>query len=141
LAATSESTVIYYDERWVTIRWDETIQAGWAEYKGYAEGEEFRAAYEANLQLLRQKRACRWLSDARLLAPISQADQRWLNNDWLPRMIAAGLRWSAVVSPRAAVSRLTVKQIVSKINNVSLVTDHFDDLEAARSWLRSQPAP
>lgn len=131
--------MVYYNERWLTLRWDETIQAVWAEYKGYAEGEEYRAGYEAGLSLLRQKRACRWLSDARLMAPISQADQRWLNSEWIPRMIAAGLRWSAVVSPRAAVARLSVKQIVSKINNMTLVTDHFDEVEAARHWLRTQP--
>jgi hypothetical protein len=130
--------VIYFNERWLVIRWDESIQAVWAEYKGYAEGEEFRAGHEAGLNLLRRRRTSRWLSDARLLAPISQTDQHWMNTDWVPRMIAAGLRWAAVVSPRAAVSRLSVKQIVSKINNVNFVTDNFDDMEVARSWLRSQ---
>lgn len=133
--------MIHYDERWLTIRWDDSVRAVWTEYKGYAEGEEFRAGHEAGLSLLRQKRTSRWISDARLLAPIRQVDQHWLNTDWVPRGIAAGWRWLAIVSPKAAVARLSVKQVINNINTISFVTSYFDDMEAARSWLRNETTP
>lgn len=126
------------DERWITVRWDDSVQAVWLEYKAYAEGEEFRAAHEVALSLVRQKRSSRWLSDSRLLAPITQADQRWMNTDFIPRMIAAGGRWVAIVSPKAAVARLSVKQLASKINGINFVTNNFDDIETARRWLLTE---
>jgi hypothetical protein len=130
--------MIYYDERWLTIRWDDSVHAVWAEYKGYAEGEEFRAGHEVGLNLLRQKRASRWVSDARQLAPVRQVDQEWTNNDFFPRGIAFGWRWLAIVSPKAAVARMSAKQVISKINKTNFTTNNFDSMEAARAWLRNE---
>lgn len=130
--------MIYLNERWLTIRWDEWSQSVWMEWKAYAEGDEYRSGLDAGLSLLRQKRGSRWLADLRLLGPIRQEDQQWSNQDWFPRAIAGGVRWMALVSPKAAVSRLSVRQIMSKVNNVNLVTANFDDLEVARAWLRNE---
>jgi hypothetical protein len=43
--------MMYYNERWLTIRWDDSVKAVWTEYKGYAEGEEYRAGHEAGLKV------------------------------------------------------------------------------------------
>lgn len=133
--------MFYYNERWLTIRWDDSVSAVYTVYKGYAEGDEFREGHEAGLRLLRQKRTSRWISDARQLAPIRQVDQQWLNTDWVPRGIAAGWRWLAIVSPEAAVARMSVRQVVSNINTISFVTNYFDSMEMARSWLRNETTP
>ena len=74
----------------------------------------------------------------RLLGPVAQDDQRWTNSDWFPRAVSGGVRWMAIVQPKAAVARLSVKSILSKVNDVNLVTSYFDDLETARRWLRSE---
>ncbi len=129
--------MIYLNERWLTIHWDEALQAVWMEWKAYAEGEEFRSGLDAGIALLRQQRASRWLADLRLLGPVRQVDQECTNHDWFPRAVAAGIRFMALVSPQAAVSRLSVKRIMSKVNNVELSTANFDDLELARAWLRN----
>lgn len=129
--------MVFYNDRWITIRWDESLKATWAEAKAYAEGEELRAGYNAMLELCRQKRNSRYLADARNLAPISQADQRWLNEEWFPQILAAGVRFMAIVMPRGAAARLSARQILSTINNITIVTNHFDDIETARAWLRT----
>lgn len=129
--------MIYYNERWLTIHWDDSIQCVWMEWKSYAEGEEFRSALDAGISLIRQKRANRWLADLRRLGPVRQVDQQWTNDDWFPRAIAAGVRFMALVSPTASVSRLSVKQIMNKVRDIELVTCNFDELEPARAWLNS----
>ena len=93
------------------------------------------------IELLRQKGANRWLGDCRLLGPITQADQLWMNKDWHPRAAAAGMRWVALVSPQAAVARLSIKYIITKVHHTDLVFNYFDDLESARAWLRSPTRP
>lgn len=131
----------YFDKRWITVRFDESIQAVCLEWKGYAEGEEYRSGFDAGIKLLRQKGANRWLGDCRLLGPITQADQLWMNKDWHPRAAAAGMRWVALVSPQAAVARLSIKYIITKVHHTDLVFNYFDDLESARAWLRSPTRP
>jgi hypothetical protein len=133
--------MVYFDKRWVTIRWDEFSRAVWVEGKAYAEGEELRQSSQAIYELFTQHRCSRYLADNRYLAPISQADQRWINEEWFPRMISAGLRYMAVVTARASVTRLSIRQIFSKINGMPLVTANFDDIEEARRWLRSETGP
>ena len=128
--------MIYYNERWLTIYWEESTQAVWMEWKSYVEGEEFRSALDAGISVIRQKRASRWLADLRRLGPIRQVDQQWTNEDWFPRAVAAGVRAMALVSPTAAVSRMSVQQIMSRVKEIELVTAYFDDLEEARTWLR-----
>ncbi len=130
----------YFDKRWMTIHFDTSLLAVCVEWKGYAEGEDFRSGFNRGIELLQQRRASRWLADCRLQGPITQADQQWMNQDWHPRAVAAGMRWVALVSPQSAVARLSVKSIVTKINNVDLVLHVFADMESARDWLRT-PLP
>lgn len=133
--------MIYFENRCIIVRFDESIQAVCMEWKGYAEGEDYRAGFTAGIELLQQKNACRWIGDCRLLGPVTQADQQWTNQHWHPRAAAAGMRWVALVSPKAAVARLSLKYIVTKVNNADLVFNNFDDIDAARVWLRSPTKP
>ena len=140
-AAFFGGVVSYFDKRWMTVRFDETIQAVWLEWKGYAEGEEYRSGFNFGVDLLEQKKASRWLGDCRLLGPVSQADQQWTNQDWHPRAAAAGMRWVALVSPKAAVARMSLRYIITRVNNADLVFNNFDDMESARQWLRAPTKP
>lgn len=133
--------MIYLNERGATLHWDESCQSVLVEWKIYTEGEEYRAIVESSLNLMKQKRGTRYLVDARQLGPIRQIDQTWMNNEWFPRAFAAGLRSTAIVSPKAAVARLSVKQLMGKINNVNYYTAYFDDIEAARQWLLIETPP
>lgn len=133
--------MVYFDQPWLTIHWDEPTQVIWLEWKGYAEGAEFRSSLEQGLLLMRKMGASRWLTDLRRAGPVSQADQKWGNEDWFPRVTAAGLRFMAMVSPQSAVSRLSMKQILNRVNGTPVISAHFDNLPEAWEWLRSQKTP
>jgi hypothetical protein len=130
--------MIYLDEPWLTVSWDEYCQAIRLEWKMYVEGEQAFKGLEAGLALLHRKRTSRWLADVRHLGPVRQVDQQWINNDWFPRAISGGLRYMATVTPRSAIARMSVRQIMSKVNEVDVINSFFDDLEQARNWLRGQ---
>jgi hypothetical protein len=84
------------------------------------------------------KKTGRWLADLRNLGPIAPDDQQWSNEDWFPRAIAGGVRWMALVAPKRVVAKMAVWTIMSKVADRSLVTAYFDELPAAREWLRAQ---
>ena len=131
--------MIFHDEPWLTIHWDESCQAVWMEWKSYVEGEPARVGLDRGLELLQRKRTSRWLADVRLLGPVRQVDQQWINQNWFPRAIQGGLRSMVTVVPRSSVARLSIKQIMSKVNDVDVATASADDLDQARVWLRAQP--
>ena len=129
--------MIYFDERWITISWDEGLQAVVAEWKGFAESKEFRAGLEAGLDLARAKRARRWLADTRRLGPATLEDQRWASDVWFPRAVAAGVRWMALVVPQSAIARMSLRGVMTKVDGKDLSQEHFDSADAARTWLAS----
>lgn len=71
------------------------------------------------------------------MAPVNQNDQRWVNEEWFPQILTAGVRFMAVLMPKAAIARLSARYILNRVNDTTLVTNHFDDMEAARAWLRT----
>ncbi|AUX46693.1 hypothetical protein SOCE26_082010 [Sorangium cellulosum] len=131
--------MIHFDERWITISWDPHIEAVVAEWKGFAESKDFRAGLEAGLELARQKRARRWLADTLRGPPSTQADQKWTSEIWFPRVIVAGVRWMALVVPQSAITRMSLKGIMSKVTTESLTQAYFEDAASARAWLAATP--
>ena len=131
--------MIHHDWPWLTIHWDDSCQAVWLQWKSYVEGAPGGEGLNRGIELLRSKRATRWLADVRMLGPVRQVDQQWVNQDWFPRVINAGLRSMATVSPQSAIARMSMRQIMRKVNEIDIITADFDDLEQARVWLRSQP--
>ena len=131
--------MIYSDEPWLTIHWDESCQAVRLEWKSYVEGEPAKVGLNAGLELFKTKRTNRWIADVRRLGPIRQVDQQWVSEDWHPRAIAAGVRYMATIIPKSSIARLSIKQLHGKLGNAEFIINNFDDLELARDWLRSQP--
>lgn len=129
--------MIRLDEPWLKISWDDSCAAVRMEWKSYVEGEPARQGLDIGLDLLQEKRTSRWLADVRLLGPVRQIDQDWVNHDWFPRAITAGLRFMATVSPKSAIARMSVKRMMNKVNEVDVLHSFFDDLEQARQWLRN----
>ncbi|WP_437563554.1 hypothetical protein [Sorangium sp. So ce542] len=129
--------MVYFDERWITISWDEELQAVVAEWKGFAESKEFRAGLEAGLSLARKKMATRWLADTRRGPPSTQEDQQWTSQIWFPRLIAQGVRWMALVVPESAITRMSLKGIMTRVTSTDLTQAYFHDAESARIWLAS----
>jgi hypothetical protein len=129
--------MIHFDEPWLAIYWDDSCQAVRLEWKAYIEGEQVHLGLETGLALLQKNRASRWVADVRRLGPVRQVDQTWINQVWFPRAIEGGLRYLATVTPKSAIARMSVKQIMSKVNDTEVFHSYFDELEQARQWLRN----
>lgn len=130
--------MIHFNERYLTIHWDSQINAVWMEWKEFIDGSAFRSGLDTGLALLTQKKTGRWLADLRNLGPVTPEDQKWSNEDWFPRALSGGIRWMALVAPRKVVAQMSVRTIMSKVNDKNLTTAYFDELELAKQWLGQQ---
>jgi len=133
--ATSPADKTYLDTPYVCVRW---IGGGpWVlvEWKAWANSSEFRAAHETVLIALRENHASRNLIDATASKVVSNDDQKWLIETWIPRAAAAGRRWTAVVMPKSALAR-TISENIDKRPRPNLTkVEYFDTVEEATAWL------
>ena len=61
--------MIYLQESFITLSWDEASKTIVAEWKGFASLAKMQFALEKGLELIQQKKTTKWLGDTSNLAP------------------------------------------------------------------------
>jgi hypothetical protein len=131
----SRGDKVYLDTAYVCVRWESGGRFLFVEWKEWADSPEYRAAHEAILGAIREHHAARLLIDALHARVISDEDQRWLGAEWIPRAVAAGRRWTAIVMPSSALVKTIVENIDNRAPNTATETRYFDSVTGARAWL------
>lgn len=91
--------VLILDEPFLEIAYkpqDEMIVLHW---KGYADPERYRRGLETALAFVAEHQVKRWLADLRLMTAILKAEETLTNEDWFPRLIAAGMLERMAILP------------------------------------------
>ena len=120
-----------------TVSYDEDVPCVVMTWTAYRPGPAFRAANEAVLARIVEERATRILGDIEAVTITEAADQRWLAEDWLPRAATAGLRHAALVTPAFDLEHAPVR-LVGESLPPQVQLEYFDDVEAARAWLKAR---
>lgn len=120
---------------YVSVHWESAGPWVFVTWKAWANATEYRAAHEAILDAIRKHHASKLLIDARNAKVISEADQQWLKTDWIPRAVAAGRRWTAVVMPASALVKTIVESIDKRPADKTVEARYFDTTDQARVWL------
>ena len=138
--APSNPRTLYFDLPGVAVvKWDASAQAAHMEWQGWAEPAEFRAANDALVQAIKDHGGSRVLGDTRQIKVIQQSDQDWVNHDWFPRILAAGLTRMALVIPASGLAKMNIDDMVSRVAD-RLDVAYFKTLGDAREWLgRARP--
>jgi hypothetical protein len=119
----------------VIVKWDSAIQAVSTEWQGWADKAEFIAALEASLVAIKKHHASRGLVDSLQQKALPQPDQDWVNRDWFPRALAAGLRRLALVIPQSALAMMSIEDVLSRVRGSMLEVEYFSTVAEARKWL------
>jgi hypothetical protein len=123
----------------VTVGWygpKETVHVFW---QSAATSAELRAAAEAGIVTLTEHRGSNWCADCRAQGPISIEDKAWLDRDWVPRALAAGLERLAVVLPYEGFAKTTVEDIVDRVPETQMKRAYFKTVWEAGQWLTPEP--
>jgi hypothetical protein len=120
-----------------SIMYDPDVPCIIMEWHSYGTSAQFRQISENILQLLIDQGASKVIADTTHLPIIASDDQQWVNEDWLPRAIAAGYRACGMVNSRFYFSRVAVDNVVKKVTSDQFRVEYFDSQAAAREWLKS----
>lgn len=105
------------------------------EWNGFAPSAGFREVSDGLIELIKQKKCGRVLNNFANGKVIAPQDQKWINEDWFPRAIAAGLTHFAFLLADDIFNQLTVKNIMNNTDFPNLEYYYFNDYIKAEEWL------
>jgi hypothetical protein len=95
----------------------------------------FRLVLNSGVDLLKRHNATKWLSDNREIGPHAEGDDAWANSDWLPRAVAAGWKYWALVVPHDVKARMSMSDVIASFYDVGIRVMVFTEVEEAKNWL------
>jgi hypothetical protein len=134
-APASSGAKIYLDTPYILIRWDGDGPWVYVQWKAWANSAEYRSAQEVVILALHENHASRNLVDCTDSRVVTDADQKWLIEDWMDRAEAAGRRWTAIVLPKSALGRTIQESIDRHRTSHRSTVEHFETVEDAAAWL------
>ncbi len=102
-------------------------------------GDGLRTVLDLGYTQLGRNRACKWLSDDRLLGAFSREDQEWCERIWFPKTRAAGWKYWAIVLPESVLGKMSLNYFENRYSEQGITTKFFDIDDLAYAWLIQQP--
>jgi len=127
----------YLDAPYLSIRWRSVPQILFAEWKGFATSEEFRAALLKGVQAIRDHHVVGYVSDARKAKVFVTEDLQWVSDVWLPQAVSAGLKRMAMVTADHGLGKAIIEDVAREIDNHGLSMRKFSSVAAATVWAQS----
>jgi hypothetical protein len=136
---TIKRETVYQDESGV-VYWDSSSQCIEIEVKKYIPGAPFKATMERVLQLIKAKKARKFLADTSRMDKLAGDDMTWTETDWLPRSVKAGMVVFATVPPKSLSAHLAFDKMSENMAPASAgyVRRMFKDANEAREWVRRE---
>lgn len=116
-----------------TVRWDGPRSTVVVEWDGWANAGEFKSLLDAELRALREHGGTCLLADCRRQRVLNLADQERANREWLPEVLAAGLKRFAIVLPESETAAAHLRERLSSVTEMQVA--YFATVEEARDWL------
>ena len=129
--------MIKYENQYVKIELDDTLPALVHTWRGFAQGADYRAAWETSLQLAKTHNIRHWLINQRDLKGISTEDLRWTHEEWVPRsnQEIGNERFTAIVLSENIFDEVALKKSASSLKQEGIVAGYFAKEEFAKQWL------
>jgi len=132
--------LVYEDESGL-VHWDDKAQCVEVETKQHVSSEAFRSVLETILGMIKERNARKFLIDMTKMDRIESEDLLWVETDWFPRCLQAGVVFVAIVMPESVASLMMVDKAVERLSPYAIsecIERFFNDVDDAREWLANQ---
>lgn len=124
---------------YLLIIWDPESRGLITQWRGGFEGRHIREGLLAGLEEYKKRLPhAQWIGDTTDIGVIGLEDQAWIDAEWFPKFLATGVQFMAVVQPKSAVAKMSVRSIVSKVPGTKLTVFNCASLQEARDWMKKQ---
>lgn len=91
---------------------------------------------QKGLELMREKKSKKWLSDDRLGGALPRSHHDWGENVWAPQAIAAGWKHWALVLPENTLHASNMNRLSERYATLGVTVEHFSDPLPALYWIK-----
>lgn len=127
---------LYYESDCVRISFNETQQLGVAEWNGFLSSKDFRENALRCLELIERYELRSWLGDNRKMKAIRQADQQWMVEEFIPKLLDSSLRRLANLVSEDIFNKMAIEQMIKRAGPLeAILIRDFDSEAAAMAWL------
>ncbi|MFC5650521.1 hypothetical protein ACFPYJ_15600 [Paenibacillus solisilvae] len=124
----------YYSSNKAHIFWDEVVESVVISWNSFANGNEFREPLDKMIELAVIKKAKKALFDSSHILVLAE-DTKWLSEQWLPRLLNAGIKYTATVNPTRSDTNSGIKNTTTGKDTTKLLHHEFMDIQKAVAWL------
>jgi hypothetical protein len=128
-------TITIFDNEHAALFYHQETKIVHHQFKADLDSAHMRKTLTGGIDLLKEHQAIKWLSDNRAMHTHSEEDGEWINANWLPRAIAAGWKYWALVVPNDVMGRMNMSEFVQSFYDRGVRIMVFTDVNEAMRWL------
>ncbi|MGQ4554314.1 hypothetical protein [Halobellus sp. GM3] len=125
----------YRDAKNYTIEWDSDVESVIHTWTRFSTGQAFRDGLDEALEAIRYYGSSRIIFDTSNIKAHSSNDKEWLQTEWLPDMLDAGVDSVATVHADSSISASERRQMQEEMSSARHDQFVTEDLETARDWM------
>ena len=129
---------VHEDTDLYTIEYDPELDAIIHTWNEFAEGERFRSGANDLLAFIRQRDTSNLIVDTSGIRAHNEADKEWLETEWVPQIIDAGIRHAATVHKDSVISEMEMEEFVRELDELPYTAMMTADMSEAREWIAEQ---
>lgn len=94
---------------------------------------EYKEVLDTGLEKLKSLKLENWFADTTNHGAVSQELQGWVDKDWTPRALKAGLKRLSYNLPESVLSQMSIDSLIQVMGDVTVRA--FPNYEEAKKWL------
>jgi len=132
------STQVAADTQNYTIEVDEEIDAVVFTWNQFVTGQEFREGSNHLLEVIRREDKRKSIVDTSGIKAHDEADKEWLQEEWMPKVIDAGIEYTVSVTGDSVIAEMEMEQFVDQTADLPFTYVLAGDMGEAREWIAEQ---
>jgi len=121
-----------------TIEYDSEIDALVHTWDQFTAGQEFRDGCMALLDVIESRGANKLIIDTSGIQAHDDEDLQWLEEEWIPMEIEAGIEYSVSVHSDSIISEMEMEEFVDQTSDLPFTYVMASDRAEAREWIAEQ---
>lgn len=122
-------------EEFIDIQHEEAYQGLYACWRGEVTVEDVKQGAEKVLEQVQAHGCINLLNDNRDLTGSWDGANEWIEKDWMPRVVGAGLQKFAHMVSADIFAAMSVEEMATRVSGFEMRI--FEDEQEARAWLQS----
>lgn len=127
---------VHADTDHYTIEYDDELDAVIHTWTEFSSGQRYRDGANAVLEFVEDRGASKLIVDTSNVQAHQDEDKRWLREQWIPRLMDAGVTHSATVHADTVIAEMEMDELSEDAGEVDGAEQIMTaDMDEAREWI------